>query len=310
MKPPSDMTALSDGVLALGMDKPISPARQRLVDFYELTKPRMNFLVLVTTLVGFYMAMDQLPVLRLINTLVGTALTAASASVLNQWYERKLDANMYRTMDRPLPAGRVRPAEAFAYGLILGIVGVFFLALLVNGITAVLGLMTVLFYLLLYTPLKQHTSLCTIIGAVPGAIPPMMGWTAVHGAISPEALALFAILFVWQMPHFLAIAILYKDDYARGGFKMLPVVDDAKLSATSRQIIIYSLALIPVSLLPSQMHLAGMAYAIIAATLGAAFCGMAFTVVRTRAKSDARRLFFASIIYLPLLLGALMMDRM
>src|SRR5687767_9089570 len=214
----------------------IAAVPSRLVDFYELTKPRMNSLVVITTMVGFYVA-SRGPIdwLLLLHALLGTAMTAASASVLNQLIERNLDALMPRTRNRPLPAGRIAPREALVMGIALGVTGIAYLALLVNPLTALLGFATLASYVFVYTPLKRRTSLNTVIGAVPGALPPVMGCTAALGALSAEAMALFSILFFWQMPHFLAIAILYRNDYALAGFKMLPVLDE-DLNFTSRQI--------------------------------------------------------------------------
>lgn len=284
-------------------------ARGRLIDLYELTKPRMNFLVVITTMVGYYMAVRGWgDWMRIVYTLVGTALTAAGSSVLNQYIERNLDSKMNRTAGRPLPAGRVRPAEALLFALVLSLAGVGILAVFVNLLTAALGALTLLLYVLLYTPAKRITSLCTIIGAVPGAIPPVMGFTAVQDKITPEAMALFAILFIWQMPHFLAIAILYRDDYARGGFKMLPVVDD-QMRMTGRQMVLYSVSLIPVSLLPVLLGQSGAIYFTAALLLGVAFCGFALMCARSRSRADARQLFLASIVYLPALLSALMIDK-
>jgi len=288
------------------------PAPSRLRDFYELTKPRMNFLVVVTTMVGCYMASAAglMKWVLLFNTLLGTALTAASSAVLNQFVERGYDALMHRTQSRPIPAGRLSLLESMLFGSILGIVGLLYLAIFVNLLTAFLGAVTLITYIFLYTPMKRTSSLCTIIGAIPGAIPPVMGFTAFQNALSPEALAIFGILFLWQMPHFLAIAILYKDDYARGGFKMLPVIDDDSLSLTHRQIVIYSTALLPMTMLPAALHMAGTAYFMASVLLGFGFLAFAISLATTNARSDARRLFFASIIYLPLLLAALMIDKL
>jgi protoheme IX farnesyltransferase len=284
-------------------------ATSRWTDFYELTKPRMNFLVLVTTLVGFYLAGgSKLNWVLLLPTLVGTALCAAGASVLNQFVERDLDKLMPRTRNRPIPAGRIEPREALITGITLGIAGFVTLALCVNGLTALLGGLTLLSYVFVYTPLKRITTLNTIIGAVPGAIPPLMGFTAVDNAFSAPALSLFAILFFWQMPHFLAIAILYRRDYALAGFKMLPVVDQ-DLSATGRQIVLWAVALVPVSLMPVYVGIAGQAYFAVALMLGLAFLSFGVSCAATRERLDARKLFFASIIYLPALLGVMMLDR-
>jgi protoheme IX farnesyltransferase len=266
--------------------------------------------VLVTTVVGFAMAVrrwdDQ--AFLLLHTLVGTALAAAGASVLNQYVERGYDALMPRTAGRPLPAGRVAPVEALLFGVVLSAAGVLYLATLVNSLTATLGVVTVASYVFLYTPMKRWTTLCTIVGAVPGAIPPMMGWTAATDALTPQAWALFGILFFWQMPHFLAIAILYKDDYAAGGFKMLPVVDEG-LQTTGRQIILYGAALIPVSLMPVIFGMAGPVYFTAAILLGLVFLGYGVACALGRRRVDARRLFFVSIIYLPVLLAVMMMDK-
>ena len=289
----------------------LTPAglRGRLTDLYELTKPRMNFLVVVTTMVGYYMAVRGWSEWsRIVYTLAGTALTAAGSSVFNQFIERGLDSKMNRTANRPLPAGRVRPVDAALFGLALSVAGVAILAVFVNLLTAALGALTLLLYVALYTPAKRFTSLCTIIGAVPGAIPPVMGFTAVQNAITPDAMALFAILFFWQMPHFLAIAILYRDDYARGGFLMLPVIDKG-MQMTGRQIVLYSVSLVPVSLLPVLLGLSGPIYFAAAMVLGVAFCGFALVCARSKSRSDARQLFLASIVYLPALLSAMMIDK-
>jgi protoheme IX farnesyltransferase len=296
---------------ALTLSAPLRTAlRGRLVDFYELTKPRMNFLVVVTTMVGYFMAAHgPADWLRVVYTLVGTALTAAGASVFNQYIERTLDARMRRTANRPMPGGRVKPADAFLFGLALSLVGVGVLALFVNLLTATLGAVTLLLYVFVYTPAKRTTSLCTIIGAVPGAIPPVMGFTAVQGTITPQALSLFAILFFWQMPHFLAIAILYRDDYARGGFRMLPVVDK-EMAMTGRQIILYSLSLVTISLMPALLNMAGVIYFAAALMLGIAFSGFGFVCARSKTRGDARQLFLASIVYLPALLAAMMIDKL
>jgi protoheme IX farnesyltransferase len=316
MKPASDILDLPDAAVTC----PRSPvadvagagagAGARIVDFYELTKPRMNFLVVITTMVGFYMtspgAIDW-PLL--IATLIGTALTASSAGVFNQLIEREHDRHMPRTRNRSLPAGRVSPRDALIWGSVLAVLGVGSLAVFVNALTALLGAFTLLSYIFIYTPAKRRTTLNTVIGAVPGAIPPMMGCTAVTGALSAEALALFAILFFWQMPHFLAIAILYKRDYALGGFKMLPVVDQT-LETTGRQIVLWAVALIPISMMPTMLGLAGTIYFASATLLGLAFLSYGISCAMSRTRLDARKLFFASIIYLPVLLAVMMIDRL
>jgi heme o synthase len=290
----------------------------RLHDYYELTKPRMNGLVVTTTAVGYYMALavppDAHAWVGLLNVVLGTTLTAASAAVLNQVIERVPDLLMPRTANRPVAAGRVSAIDATVFGVILGVVGMAYLALVVNPLTCALGLLTWGSYLFVYTPLKRVTSLNTVVGAIPGAIPPVMGWTAVHNAISPMAAALFGILFLWQMPHFLAIAVMYAKDYTLGGYKMLPVVDPT-LASTKRMSLLYCLALIPVSLVPTLLGIsgrggAGSAYAAGALVGGLAFLTFAGAMVVKPQRPEARRMFFCSIIYLPLLLALMMIDKL
>jgi protoheme IX farnesyltransferase len=281
----------------------------RLIDFYELIKPRMNLLVVATTLVGYYMAASsKADWLRLPHALIGTALCAASAAILNQLAERRFDAMMPRTAKRPLPTGRVSTKEAMTIGICAGVVGGAYLLYFVNALTAILGVGTVLSYVLIYTPLKRRTVYNTIVGAIPGAIPPVMGFAAVKGSFTPSALALFSILFVWQIPHFMAIATLYKEDYRLGGFKMLPV-NDRGLLATSRHIVLFSAALIPISLAPTIIHMTGYFYFLWASVLGIFFLKYALAAATDRRREDARRLFFFSIIYLPALLALMMFDR-
>jgi heme o synthase len=327
MKPATDVADIPETLLLGGASSLVVPAADmpdagagslnaatapgRLADFYELTKPRMNFLVVVTTMVGYYMACRDWSDWRLLlHTLLGTALTAAGSAALNQYVERDYDALMPRTTNRPLATGRVAPAEGLAFGVLLSVLGLLELSLFVNPLTAALGALTLGSYVFLYTPLKRVTTLCTVVGAVPGALPPVMGVTAAAGAITPAAMLLFAVLFLWQMPHFLAIAILYRDDYAKGGFKMLPVVDEPG-TTTARQIVVYSLALIPVTLMPALPNLgvAGPVYFGAAVLMGGAFLGFAVLCAMTRTRTHARQLFFASIIYLPALLAAMMLDK-
>jgi protoheme IX farnesyltransferase len=311
MKPFAESIVASpaEDTLAPSVEVQGSSVPSRWVDYYELTKPRMNFLVVITTMVGFYMAAHAgIDWLLLLHTLLGTAATAAGASVLNQFIERDIDKLMPRTSDRPLPSGRVAPIEALIYGVSLGLAGTTYLFVTVNALTALLGAITLGTYVLLYTPMKRWTTLNTVIGAVPGAIPPMMGFTAAQGALSAEALAVFGILFFWQMPHFLAIAIMYRDDYAAGGLKMLPVVD-RDLSVTGRQIVLYAAALIPATLIPVQLHMAGAMYFTAAVLLGFAFLSFGVSCATSRTRPDARKLFFASIVYLPVLLAAMMLDK-
>ena len=292
-------------------DSAAQPAVLRKInDFVELSKPRMNFLVVATTLVGFAVTARNSAEWRLLPpTLLGTALCAAAASTLNQVWEHRLDALMARTRMRPIPTGRISPADALVFGLTLALLGAASLVLLVNPLTAIIGGLTIVSYVLLYTPLKRRTTLCTVVGAIPGALPPVMGWTAVHNSLGLGAVALFAILFLWQMPHFLAIAILYKNDYAAGGFRMLPC-EDPGLHATSRQIVLFSLALIPATFMPSMLAMAGSVYFGAAVVLGLAFLAFALAAARSRARRDARNLFLASIVYLPILLTFLVADRL
>jgi len=275
--------------------------KQRLNDYLELTKPRVTTLVVLTAWMGFSLGGGKSYSGLWWWVMLSTALTAGGASAINQYIERELDAKMRRTQNRPLPQKRLDPAHALAFGVLISIAGLVVLAGAVNLLTAFLATLSIASYLFLYTPMKTRTALCTLVGAVPGAIPPMMGWTAVRGALAPQAWVLFAILFLWQLPHFLAIAWMYRDDYARAGFPMLPVVDPEG-GSTARMIILYTAILIPVTLLPARMGLAGFSYFYGALGLGIAFlvCG-AFTAF-FRTPMYARRLLLASVIYLPTLL--------
>jgi len=290
-------------------EKAIASRPSALADFLELIKVRMNLLVVTTTVVGFYMAVRQhTDWMRLPATLIGTAFCAAGASALNQCIERRRDALMPRTRNRPLPMRRLRVAEALGCGLGMAFGGVAMLAILVNPLTALLAAFTLFSYVAVYTPLKPLTPWNTMIGAIPGAIPPVMGWTAVRGSLGPEAFTLLAILFLWQVPHFMAIAILYKQDYAAAGFKMLPVVDGS-LSRTGRQIILCSAALVIVSMIPTFLGMTSIGYITPAVLLGLAFMSFAIECASTGLRTDARKLFIASIVYLPLLLGVMMFNR-
>jgi protoheme IX farnesyltransferase len=270
--------------------------------YLELTKPRLTSLVIFTTWLGFALASHPMRYGGLFfHTVAGSWLVAAGAAVLNQYIERDLDAKMRRTMNRPLPQHRLLPPEALRFGVFLCAVGAIELAFCVNLLTCALSLLTLFSYLFVYTPLKTRTSLCTLVGAIPGAIPPVMGWTAAAGHLAPQAWVLFAILFLWQLPHFLAIAWMYREDYARAGFPMLPVVDPQG-GSTARMILLYTVVLIPVTLMPARMGVAGLSYFCGALALGTAFlvCG-AFTAIH-RTAMNARRLLLASVIYLPSLL--------
>ncbi|HVG56007.1 MAG TPA: heme o synthase [Vicinamibacterales bacterium] len=296
---------------AAGVSGTVSTAAQhRFVDFVSLTKPRLNLLVLITTLAGLYLAAPEgVETALLANTLLGTALVAGGAAALNQVWERRTDALMRRTSTRPIPSGRLKASEGAWFGLLLSASGLAQLALAVNTTTAVVAGATLVSYVLVYTPLKPRTSLATLVGAVPGALPPVIGWSAATGVISLPALVLFGIVFFWQMPHFLAIAWLFRNDYAHAGIPLLPVVEpDGR--RTGLQALIYAAALWPVSLLPAVIGLAGIPYMIVATALGVLFVWLALRFARERSNPNARTLFLFSITYLPILLGALVADRL
>ncbi len=276
--------------------------RQRLSDFVALTKPRITFLVVLTTLVGFVAAAaGALDPALLARTLAGTALVAGAASALNQWAERDADARMRRTVRRPLPAGRLLARDSVVYGVALAAGGIVYLALTVGTLASALAAATAASYLLVYTPLKRVTSLATVVGAVPGAIPPMIGWAAARGRLDAGAWVLFLILFFWQMPHFLALAALYRRDYARAGFRVLSVVDPGGAS-TGRQSLVYALALLPVSLMPAFLGMAGPLYFFGALALGLGFLFYASRLaLRPAAQAQAAGLFHYSLLYLPAL---------
>jgi protoheme IX farnesyltransferase len=279
-------------------------------DLSELVKARLSLLTVATAMAGFALGVQEAwSWLLLAATLVGTALSAAGAAALNQWWERDLDARMKRTRERPLPAGRMAASDALLAGAVLSLSGVLLLALFANLLAAGLAAATIIFYILIYTPLKRVTSLNTIVGAVPGALPPLIGWTAARGSINAEGLTLFAILFLWQMPHFLAIAWLYRADYAQAGFKMLSENDETG-AVTGRQAFIYALALLAVSLLPSVFFDYSAIYFYGALLLGAGFASMAANFAVSGGSIPAARwLFLASIAYLPLLLGLMVLAR-
>jgi heme o synthase len=282
----------------------------RVADLVTLTKPRLNLLVLITTLAGVYLAAPQgVPLPLLLHTLVGTALVAGGAAALNQVWERETDRLMRRTSTRPLPAGRLSLAEGAWFGAALSIGGVAELALAVNALCATVAALTLASYVLIYTPMKRRSSASTLVGAVPGALPPVIGWAAVTGTITMAPLVLFGIQFFWQMPHFLAIAWMYRDDYAAAGIPLLPVLEpDGR--RTGRQALLYAAALWPVSLMPAVVGLAGAPYSVLATALGFAFIALAASFARRRSMTTARRLFLFSITYLPLLWMALVADRL
>jgi protoheme IX farnesyltransferase len=280
-----------------------------LADYWTLTKPEVNFLVLVSTLVGFDLASrGGLDFLRLFHTLMGTLLVASGTGTLNQYIERKSDRHMRRTAGRPLPAGRLAAAEAFCFGILLAALGGWELWAFTNPLTSELALLTLGAYLLLYTPLKKKTPLCTLVGAFPGAMPPLIGWAAVRNSLSLEAWALYLILFLWQFPHLLAIAWMYREDYARAGIQILPR-NDREGRATVRQIVGYSLILLPVSLAPVFLGQVGKVYLVGALALGLGFLHYGTRLVSNRSNSFARRLVLASIVYLPLVFALMMLDK-
>ena len=283
-------------------------AGSRAADFAELAKPRITSLVLVTAAVGFAVGgQGSIDWLAFFVFMAGTALLCGGASALNQYLERDADALMERTRRRPIPGGRIRPEEALVFGLALSAAGLAVLAF-VNPLTLALGAASLVSYVLAYTPLKRVTSLCTVVGAVPGALPPLMGWTASRGSLGAAGWGLFAILFLWQLPHFLAIGWLYRDDYARGGFPMLAVTDRDGAS-TGRQAVLYATALLPVTLAAGLLASAGAGYLWGGLVLGLGFLACAAAFAWKRTVGSARRLFLASVLYLPLLLGLMVFDR-
>jgi protoheme IX farnesyltransferase len=281
----------------------------RFADYLTLTKPRVAILVLFTVAAGGLLANPARPNLAaLLHTLFGTALVAAGASALNQLLERHSDALMKRTENRPLPSGRLQPLEVLLFGLGLGLAGLVYLAVTLRQPLCVLVAgFTFVSYVFLYTPLKRRTTLNTLVGAVPGALPPVIGWTAMGGPLGPEVGGLFALLFLWQVPHFLAIAWIYRDDYARAGLRMLPVVDDSG-AMTARQMVCYCLALIPVSLTPVVLNQAGMFFAAGAFILGLAFVFAALGFMREVSTVAARRVLHVSLIYVPVLFALLLVE--
>jgi protoheme IX farnesyltransferase len=283
--------------------------RHALADFLALTKPRVNLLVLITTLIGFHLgAFGPIDVTVLVHTIVGTALVAGGAAALNQVLERDSDRLMRRTRSRPLPAGRLRMGEAGWFALALAAIGLVELSLGANRLAAVVAFATIASYALVYTPLKRRTSLATVVGAVPGALPPMIGWAAATGGLSIEAWVLFAIVFFWQMPHVLAISWMYREDYERAGIRVLPV-EEPDGASTSRQTVGYAAVLVPVTLLPTVVGLAGGVYLAGALVLGLGILALAIVFARQRAATHARRLFLASLLYLPVLWMLMLADR-
>ena len=301
------MSSLSDqsqpSSLAVSQSRP-------WVDYVALTKPRVNLLVLVTTTIGFHLGnVGRTDLALLFHTVVGTFLVAGGAAAFNQVLERDVDALMRRTMTRPLPGGRVGPKDATLFAAALSAAGILELGLGANWLAAAVAMVTLASYALVYTPLKRVTSLATVVGAVPGALPPVIGWAAARGSLGLEAWVLFAIVFVWQMPHVLAVSWLYREDYARGGIRVLPV-EDPDGRSTAFQMVNYAAALVPISLMPTAVGIAGRLYLAGAIVLGVGLLALTVRFARNRTPERARRLFAASLVYLPLLWLLMLGDRL
>lgn len=278
-------------------------------DYIALTKPRVTWLILASTAVGYFFgAKFGWSVWTLVHTIVGTGLIASGTAALNQWYERDADAQMKRTRQRPLPAGRLSPSRAMWFAIALSAAGFLELTLGANLLTGLLGLFTLLVYLFAYTPLKQKSPHSTTIGAIPGAMPPIIGFAGAAGMLTAEAWILGAILFVWQFPHFDAIAWMYREDYERAGIRMLPVVEPDGHS-TARRIVLCSLALIPLSMLPKLWNMAGNIYVAGALAAGAVFVYLSWRILSDRTRVRARAVLLASVVYLPVLYGLMVLDR-
>ncbi len=283
--------------------------REKLAAYLELTKPRIAFMLVLTSAAGFYLGnKGDFDFVLFANSMIGIALLAFGVATLNQFLERRTDALMERTAKRPLPTSKIAPREALVFGLAQCAVAELYLWFLVNGLTAILGLVVIVGYVLLYTPLKTRTTASTAIGAIPGAMPPLMGWTSSADAITLGAWTVFTLLFLWQFPHFLAIAWMYKDQYAKAGILMLPVVErDGRV--TARQIVVFALMLLPVSLTPFFIGFAGIFYLLGAAVLGIWFLWTSISMARDRTVEKARKLLLVSVLYLPLIFALMVIDR-
>lgn len=287
-------------------------------DYIQLTKPRITWLILMSTGIGYFFGLPgaangwaflrSIHLLSLLHTIVGTGLLASGTAALNQWYERVADSQMRRTAHRPLPSGRLLAPRALAFGVALSVAGFLELWLGVNLLSGLSGAFTLISYLFIYTPLKQRTWWSTTIGAIPGAMPPVIGYAAAAGTLTPQSLVLFAILFLWQFPHFYSIAWMYKEDYARAGIRMLPVVEP-DCRSTARQILLYGMVLIPVSLVPGILGMSGRIYLVGALLLGLCYLYSGVRVALERTLSRARGVLITSVLYLPLIYGLMLVDR-
>jgi heme o synthase len=288
----------------------LAASRNRVIgDLAELVKARLTALVLLTTAVGFYLGSESpINYMALFHVVFGTAATAAGAAALNQWWERRADALMRRTRTRPIPAGRMRPLQAFILGIALSVFGVGYLAIVCNALSAALAAITIAIYILAYTPLKRASTANTAVGAIPGAIPPMIGWAAARGSIGAGAWSLFAIVFLWQLPHFFAIAWMYREDYSRAGFRMIST-DDRSGERSASQSVFFCILLLVIAGLPAFLGIANFVYLGVELLLGGMFTAVAMRFLRMRSASAARLLFIASIAYLPLLLAALVLTK-
>ncbi len=304
---------------ATTLEREAGDGRSTIGDYFELIKPELTFLSVLSALCGYYLgSVGTVHILSFVHTAFGTIFLGGGAGALNQYIEREYDAMMKRTERRPLPSGRLSPEKALIFGIVLAAGGILELTFFLNPLTGFLGALTFVTYIFLYTPLKRITPFSTIVGAIPGALPPMIGWTAARNSISAESWVLFAILFCWQIPHFLSLAWMYKKDYARAGFKML-TVDDDDGKKTSLQIIAFTVMLIPATLLSSYLGLTGLTFAIAATALGSIFLTVGYLFLRStyhpsdsthqRINLYARRMFFASLLYLPLLMIVMSMDK-
>ena len=282
--------------------------REKLAAYVELTKPRIAFMLVLTSAAGFYLGSTQgFNFALFTNAMIGIALLAFGVATLNQYIERKTDALMDRTARRPLPTNKILPNEALVFGIVQCAVAELYLLFLVNGLTAFLGLIVIVGYVLLYTPLKTRTSASTAIGALPGAMPPLMGWTSAADSINLGAWTLFALLFLWQFPHFLAIACMYKEQYAKAGIKMLPALEkDGKI--TARQIVVFSILMVPVSFAPFFIGMSGIYYLIGAAVLGAWFLWTSIEAARAKTVEKSRKLLLVSVLYLPIIFALMVFN--